>query len=97
MKTITEILEVTCKVQKYQVKFVVTLEYGFRHVIGGRHLDVKIGNCLVKSVVPVNLFIDLGDTVYSLIHQALHAQYDLKERYDNLTAGIEYPKPDTAP
>lgn len=90
MKPITEVLEVICKIEKYQVKFIVSVDYGYKNCIGGRQMDIKIGKCLVNSIVPVHLFLDLGDTVYSLIHQALHAQYDLKERYDTLTASVEH-------
>lgn len=97
MKQITEILRVNCKIQKYQIKFIVAVQYGYDDCIGGKKLNVIIGKCYVNSMVPVDLFLELGDTIYSIIHQAIHEQYDLKERYDNLTAGIEYPEPNTLP
>lgn len=85
MKTLTEILEVNCKIGKYQVAFAVSVEYGYLEYIGGKHMNMRVGTCLIKSYVPVSIFIDMGDTIYSIIHQALHQQYDFKDRYEKLS------------
>lgn len=87
---LTEILEVKCNIGKYQIAFAVSVEYGYVQHIGGNQMSIRIGTCLIKSYAPLNLFIDMGDTIYSIIHQALYQQYDFKDRFAKLSNPASY-------
>lgn len=78
---IIETLQVQCKLQKYNVKFTVGVQYGPTKLIGGHKMLVNVLTCMIDTLVPLDVILSLGDTTYSIIHQALHEQYDFEERY----------------